>query len=439
MTNGEETLSVRSPSWGHATSVDQAVRQAETLCNIAQESIDRSHKAVNAGEIRLAAQLIQWANTCANAAGSTCNIQVREVREMETEEAEELFSQSLRAQEVLGESEGLQRHETEVIMLLQSVQQGEASGPCLDAIEELHRTVGNRPWDHEDLMATASSLIALAVWNPVGDPLPERNESAAARQIELETIMNSQAELASSPKIRMTPQFAEDLRRMHAPAQGAVVNTTTHNPDTPQETRTHWLLYLSEGTKFAQHLDDPYPKDTSPVLALRHCPDIREAARKAEGLTTGRAVAELNELATALQEAASREVHTTTREEAEGALETAKARGVSRAFQGLMAENLTGGNALLQQRLLGTNSKEYYQKVTREAMEQIIASARKAGADEEAIYWMTQAVGHDPAELGVEPEWLDFMELKALSETLDLEPELAYTITEGMDGTDPRD
>ena len=439
MTNSEETLSVRFPSWGHATSVDQAVRQAETLCNVAQECIERSHKAVNAGETRLAAQLTQWANTCANAAGSTCNIQVREIQEMETEEAEELFSQNLRSQELLGESEGLQRHETEMIMLLQSVQQGEASGPCLDAIEELHRTVGNHPWNHENLMATASSLIALAVWNPGGNPLPERNESAAARQLELETIMNSQAELAFSPKIRMTPQFADDLRRMHAPAQGAVVNITTHNPGTSEETHTHWLLYLSEGRKFAQHLDDPYPKGTSPVLALRHCPDIRAAARKAEGITIDRAVAELNELAAALEEAAGREAHTTTREEAEGALETAKAMGVSRAFQGLMAANLTGGNALLQQRLLGTNGNEYYQKVTREAMEQIIASARKAGADEEAIYWMTQAVGHDPAELGVEPEWLDFMELEALSETLDLEPELAYIMTQGMDGLSPRD
>ena len=86
MTNSEETLSVRFPSWGRATSVDQAVRQAETLCNVAQECIERSHRAVNAGETRLAAQLTQWANTCANAAGSTCNIQVREIREMETEE-----------------------------------------------------------------------------------------------------------------------------------------------------------------------------------------------------------------------------------------------------------------------------------------------------------------------------------------------------------------
>ena len=404
MTNGEETLSVGSPSWGHASSVDQAVRQAETLCNVTQECIERSHNAVNAGETRLAAQLTQWANTCANAAGSTCNIQVREIREMETEEAEELLSLRLRAQELQGESEGLQRHETEVILLIRSVQQGEASGPCLDAIEELHGTVGNRPWDHENLMATVSSLIALAIWNPEDNPLPERNESAAARQLELETIMNSQAELALSPKMGMTPQFAENLRQMHAPAQGAVVIITTHNPGTPQETHTHWLLYLSEGRKFAQHPDDPYPKGNSPVLTLRHCLDIRAAARKAEGLTTERAVAELNELAAALETAASREVHTTTREEAEGALETAKAMGVSRAFQGLMAANLTGGNALLQQRLLGTNGNECYQKVTREAMEQIISSARKAGADEEAIYRMTQAVGHNPAELGVEPE-----------------------------------
>ena len=438
MINGDPNTSTIVPNWGHAISIDQAIHQADTLCQIAHECIERSHRAINLGNTDLSAQFVQWANTCTNAASGTCNIPLEEVRNVATEEAEELFSLHLRAQEIQGESEGLLRHEPEVLIMIRSPQQGQASGPCLDAIEEIHRQVGTDPWTHEDIMATAATLTELSRWNPGNDPLPERNKLAVEKQSALEAIMNEQAELAFSPSIEATDDLIDSLNHTHAPIQGAMVNVTTHNPDTPEETYTHWLLYLSQGRKLAQHLDDPYPKDTCPALVLRHSADVKTTVRPPEIDLSPTACAELSNLAAALDAAAKKNLHTLTPEEAQNALATAKKIGLSRTFQATIAANLTADNPLLKRRLLGPDASNYDHMVSHQAVLQIIASARDAGADEEAIYWMVDAVGYEPTDLGVEPRWLDFLDTETISESLGLDPEIAYNITQGMTHPGPR-
>ena len=438
MINGDPNVSTIVPNWGHAISIDQAIHQAETLCHIATECIERSHHAINSGNTSLSAQLVQWANTCAEAASSTCHIPVKEVRDLDTEEAEDLASQDFRAQEILGESQALQRHETEVLMLLRSPQQGEMSGPCLDAIEEIHRKAENNPWNHENILATAATLTELCTWNPTNGTLPERNKLAAAKQEALEAIMNEQAELAFSPSINPSKDLTDSLKHTHAPIQGAMVNVTTHNPGTTGETYTHWVLFLSQGRKIAQHLDDPYPKNTPPALALRHSADVRATARPPTHEISATACAELSELAAALETAAKQGIHTITPEEAKQALAAAKTMGLSRTFQAIMATNLTAENPTLKKRLLGPDADTYEHMVSHQTMLQIIASARDAGADEEAIYWITDAAGYEPTDLGVEPRWLDYPNAETIAESLGLDPELAYSMIEGMTHPGPR-